>query len=344
MTRPPLPFTALAWTPDLAAALGEAMAAIARLDARICVSPFAPAWTLRASWAGYATALRLQQLELEEIDIIAEQCGLRLAGRPLPQTTGTPFDAYGPWLARLAEPEGRHWREDLPFTFDPPAGWREAPVLVRALTLLDAWALTDRSSAPWLGLPIVLRRIGITASPLPCLVAGGPGQRFALDPRTAVLKRLCKQLRRSAEDGLARLDRLEAGARRSAAAIAAEHRPGALAKLGRLALARPCLAARSVAPLLGITVSGAGKLLDRATRLDLLVEISGRGTWRSYVTPDVALALGLIAPDRGRPRTPPPSSPALDTVLATFDAEMAALDARLDLLGVGSPTGFAPTN
>lgn len=325
------------WSPDLVGALAAAAAAIGRLDARIGASSLAPAWTLRASWAGYATALRLQQVPLEEIDIIAEHCGLRLAGRTPPTTADAPADAYAPWLARLAEPAGRHWREDLPFSFDPPAGWGEAPDLVRALTLFDAWARVDRTLAPWLAFPTLLRRMGITARPLPCLVAGDPGQRFALDPRPALLKRLCKQLRRAAEDGLARLERLESQARRSAAAIAGEHRPGKLADLGRIALARPCLAARTLAPVLDLTISGAGKLLERATRLGLLVETSGRGTWRSYVTPDVALALGLVAPERGRPRLPPPSSPALDPVLAAFDAELAALDARLEQLGVGSP-------
>jgi hypothetical protein len=80
-----------------------------------------------------------------------------------------------------------------------------------------------------------------------------------------------KHLRRAAEDGLVRLDRLEDHAR-TAAAIARERRPGLLADLGRLTLTQPCLAARTLAPLLGLTISGAGKLLERATRLGLLVE------------------------------------------------------------------------
>lgn len=252
--------------------------------------------------------------------------------------TSSPFEAYAPWRTRLAEPAGRHWAEDLPFSFDPPAGWGEAPALLRALTLLDAWARADGSIAPWLAFPVILRRLGITQTALPCLVAGDPGQRFALDPRPALLKRLLKQVRRAAESGLEQLNRLEAYTLHAAASIAAEHRPGKLADLGRIALARPCLAARNLAPLLDLTVSGAGKLLERATRLGLLVEISGRETWRSYVTPDVALALGLVAPPRGRPRATPAPSPALDSILATFDAEMAALDKHLGTLG--NPQNF----
>jgi len=102
---------------------------------------------------------------------------------------------------------------------------------------------------------------------------------------------------------------------------------------------RPCLAARSVAPLLGISISGAGKLLERAARLGLLIQTSGRETWRSYVTPDVALALGLNMPDRGRPRCLPRTTPAMETVLEDFDTEMAAIDARLERLALSSASG-----
>jgi hypothetical protein len=58
----------------------------------------------------------------------------------------------------------------------------QAPALVRALTLLDAWARCDRTSGPWLAFPIVVARMGLTTRPLPCLVLGDPGQRFAIGP------------------------------------------------------------------------------------------------------------------------------------------------------------------
>lgn len=333
MIRPPLPLTAVPWSAELANVLADASGAIARLDARICASSLAPAWTLRASWTGYGNALRFQNFEIDEIDIISRECGLHLAGRQRLETVGDPFSAIEPWRARLTESEGRHWREDLPFTFDPPPGWEDAPTLARALGLLDSWARADATIAPWLAFPLVLRRMGLTQRAMPCLVTGDPGQRFALDPRPALLKRLLKQLARSAENGLTRLERLENAAQRAAATIGAQHRPGKLADLGRIALTRPCLAARSLAPMLDLTVSGAGKLLERATRLGLLVEISGRETWRSYVTPDVAVSLGLVAPARGRPRLMPAPSPKLDSVLAAFDAEMAEFEARMARIG-----------
>lgn len=41
------------WTTKLVALLVEAMTNIARLDARISVSPVALAWQRRMSWSGY---------------------------------------------------------------------------------------------------------------------------------------------------------------------------------------------------------------------------------------------------------------------------------------------------
>lgn len=333
MSSTPLPFSSVQWNAELASALAETVASISRLDARISVSSVSPAWKARSSWTGYATALRLQRYPLDEIDIISEKCGIRLAGRPLLQTALEPFEAFDSWQSLLSEAAGRHWQEGLPFTFDIPRGWGEAPLLVRAFDLLDMWCREDRSSAPWLAFPVMLRRLKVTELVLPCLVTGDPGQRLALDARPVLLKRLLKHLRRTAEDGLARLDRLEDFRLRAAAVISEEHRPGKLVDLIRVSLMRPSLAARSLAPMLELTVSGAGKLLERATRLGLLIETSGRGSWRSYVTPDIALALGMRSPDRGRPPALPETTQILSDVLQQFDAEMAAIDAELSRLG-----------
>lgn len=335
MALVPLPFTSVAWTPALAAALADASAALARLDARVCASSLAPGWKLRASWSGYAAALNLQHSQIEEIDIIAERCGLRLPARPVPRTEDEPFAPYGPWLAALSEPEGRHWSDGLPFTFDAPDGWQEAPALVRALTLHDLSARADRTVAPWLAFPLILRRTGLTRTALPCLTLGDPAQRSLRDPRPVLLKRLLKQVTRAAQDGLERLDRLEGATRRAAAAIAAEHRPGKLTDLARIALTRPCLAARTLAPALGITISGAGKLLERATALGVMAEISGRESWRTYVAPDIATTLGLRPAERGRPPSMRAVPAEVSHILQTFDAEMAEIEARLERLGIG---------
>ena len=335
MPPTPPPFSALPWTPDLVDAHGQAGAAIARLDARICVSLVAPAWASRAAWTGYARALQLQRFEIDEIDVFVHGCGIHLPGRARIATAGDPFGTLEDWRARLAEPTGRHWREDLPLTFELPQGWEETPALVRALDVIDVWCRKDASIAPWLALPILLRRLKLTQTPLPCLAGGDEAQRFAQGPRPALLKRLLKQLRKSAEDGLERLDALERFRLRAAAAVAQEHRPGKLADLTRLSLARPSLAARTIASDLDITLSGAGKLLTRAEGLGLLVEVGSRASWRAYVTPDVAVALGVKPPDRGRPRGLPQPTRAVAAILGQFDAEMAAIDSRLQQLSVG---------
>ena len=86
---------------------------------------------------------------------------------------------------------------------------------------------------------------------------------------------------------------------------------------------------------LGLSVSGAGKLLARAGADGLLVEISGRQAWRAYIAPDLAVAFGYATRPIGRPPSlPGPGS--LDPVLARFDADMAAFDARLSSLGVSA--------
>ena len=82
MSRPARPLCAILWSPDLVDEFGRTMASIGRLDARISVSSVAPAWMLRASWTGYATALRLQQHEIEEIDVISHFTGVSIPGRP----------------------------------------------------------------------------------------------------------------------------------------------------------------------------------------------------------------------------------------------------------------------
>ena len=81
MNPSPLPLCALAWTPDLATALADASAAVARLNARILASSWAPAWRLRVSWAGYASALRLQAFAVDSFP--AAMCLFRLSDTSL---------------------------------------------------------------------------------------------------------------------------------------------------------------------------------------------------------------------------------------------------------------------
>lgn len=329
MSRPARPFSAFAWTPKLAGLFGEAMGAIGRLDAKISASPVAAAWRTRSSWGGYATALRLQRYEIDEIDAFSFLTGFPIVGRLPIATHGHPFDDYPDWIRSLGQPKSRHWRDDLPFTFDTPASWGEAPPLIRALTMLDIWSRKDSTAKVWLRFPHLLAGMGLTATPLPCLVIGDASLRTLYGARERQLKRLLKAVQSSAAEGLERLERLEAWRLECAAVLAREHRPGLLAQLGKLALVQPFMSARLTADTFGITLSGAGKLLMRAASKGLLIEVSGRASWRLYVTPDVGIALGMVAPPRGRPPSPPQHTEKLDAALAEFDREMDEIDALL---------------
>ena len=102
---------------------------------------------------------------------------------------------------------------------------------------------------------------------------------------------------------------------------------------------QPVLSPRAVAIRLRLTISGAGKLLARAAASGLLVEVSGRQSWRAYLPPDLAQSFGFVPARRGRPLAPPPPRPALDAVLSDFDGEMRAIDERLARLGLSTTEG-----
>jgi hypothetical protein len=87
-----------------------------------------------------------------------------------------------------------------------------------------------------------------------------------------------------------------------------------------------------VASALDLSPAGAGKLLDRAASLEVLVEVSGRRSWKAYVLPDLAVSFGFRRAPLGRPRKAPPVSVQdrdLADTLDDFDRQMAEIDARL---------------
>ena len=91
----------------------------------------------------------------------------------------------------------------------------------------------------------------------------------------------------------------------------------------------PLQTPEAVSRRLRLTLSGAGKLLQRAAELGLVHEISRRRSWRVYMTPDLAQALGFVRPARGRPPLlPVPAADGLDKLLDDFDREMSAWEAQ----------------
>lgn len=328
MARRSSALTSLPWSDPLAAALEQASRAIGRLDARISASPVWSAWQTRAAWTGYATALQLQGVELDEIDVFAWGCALPLPGRARLATLDDPFDGFARWRDQFAGNARRHWREDLGSRVVPDPTYA-GPVLLRALEAVRQISIAEGSIDAWLALPLLLQRMGVTTALLPCLVAGEKRLRFDQPADEAVLRRLLKVLAGAAATGLDRLDAIERDRLRAVRAILATARPGALARFTARLQHRPVASPQAIAAEFGMGVSGAGKLLARAADAGLVREIRGTQAWKLYLTPDLAVAFGFAAPPRGRPRADPPPLPHdrdLAAVLRAFDADMAAFD------------------
>src|SRR3546814_12615872 len=99
----------------------------------------------------------------------------------------------------------------------------------------------------------------------------------------AIVARFLRQIAEAAATGLQRLDAMEEHRLRAAAVAGNILRPGKLFPLLAFLQLRPVTSPRVVARQLELSISGAGKLLARAADAGLLVEISGRTDWRTYL-------------------------------------------------------------
>lgn len=341
MVRPFPTLTSLAWTPELATLLETASLAIGRLDTQVCASSVASAWRLRAAWTGYARALQLQSVEIDEIDVFSWGCGLVLPQRAPRSSVADDFAPFLLWRTAMAA-RGRHWREDLPFALDLPDGFAAAPALLRAFEITRHFACATGTAESWLALPMLLQRLGVTQTPLPCLVGGDKAFRLAPRADEALLRRLLKAVAQAASDGTARLVAMETDRARAVAAIVAERRPGLLPRVLAFAQYAPLLSPQLVSTHLRISLSGAGKLLARAAARGLWIEVSGRRSWRTYLPPDLAIAFGFAPPQRGRPRSEPPpllQDRNLAGIIDAFDMEMDDFSRRYPQLAELAPLG-----
>lgn len=331
------------WSSKLVARLERTAAAIGRLDARVSASPTAASWHRRASWTGYTRALRAQGAEIDEIDIFGRECAVNLPGRRAMPTHLDDPDALPTWQKQLAQREGGYWRDERAISTDLPADWDKRPAILRALEITARRARADSTITPWLAVPTLLRSMTITQAVLPCLTIGDKALRLAPRDTEAIVLRNLRSLTDRADEGLVRLQVLEDDRLRTAVALQDAHRPGKLLELLTLVQFAPVVSPRMVMRHLDVTISGAGKLLTRAAALDLLVEVSGRQAWRTYLTRDLAIAFGFAIRPVGRPPAPPRALPDFVPALAAFDREMAELDTMLAKLGVdGDVRDFEP--
>lgn len=318
------PFHLLDHTPDLILSLVSASSAIAALDARVSASLVAPAWKRRASWTGYAAALRLQNEPFEEIDVIGHLCDIIIPARVKSDTTGDVFAEYEQWATVVLSDAPRAQLRGEGALFAP-----DVPPLVRALSAVDLAARADKTMRPWLALPSILSELRLTHCALPCLVVGDHGQRFAREPRMVVLRRLLSLLKASAENGIERLNELERLRQKVAQAVCAAPRAGRLAQLGPILVSEAAVTPSRVARSFGMSRAGAGKLLERAASLELAHEVSGRNSWKVFLARDVALTLGMVIRERGRPKAIDLYNSDLVPALSAFDKEMAEIDQLL---------------
>lgn len=317
------------FTPPLVIAAEDALLVICELGGRISASSVRAAWQRRAAWTGYARALQLQGGEIDEIDMFSWASGVPLSARPTRRTHDDEFGAFSSWWTALELRNRDAWRDALPFTPDID---RTLPRIVQAVDLTRQYARRSRGIEPWLALPRFLYLLGLTASPLPCLTAGTKAFRLQASLSEDMLRVTLKALAAAGQKGLESLDTMEAAYRASVRAIRSEYRPGKLPQLLALSLSTAVLSPANTAQLLDLSVAGAGKILKRAASLGVLVEVSGRRSWKAYVEPALAVALGLRNAPLGRPRNePPPLAPASDLAgtLDDFDQAMIEIEAKL---------------
>lgn len=341
MANPLQPLTSVMWSSKLVTALEGAATRIGLLNGRVSNSLVGQTWCRQAAWSGLARGIQLQGYEIDEVDVFSWGSGVPLPGRGVRATMDDPFGAFPKWWDALHS-VGHHWQEQLPFSPRYAEGHADSPLIVRMLEIVRQFATADRGAVPWLWLPVLLHRSGFTTTPLPCLTAGDKAFRLGTRDPSAVLARLLRTLDAAAAHGLTLLDRIEQDRTRAIAAASTQRRPSPLLRLSAYLLHSPVVSPERLAQNLDMTLSGAGKLLDRAAKLGLVREVSGRRSWRIYASPAVAIALGLVAAPRGRPSQPakPQGLPrAVDDIVATFDEEMAAFNARFPHLSVPTLEG-----
>ena len=338
------------------AALGKAIAAMTRLDADSARDPVRSAWLRVEREVALAAAARETGYEADARSIIAARLGALVLPRghvqlgdldecarrwaPIAHRKGLPeLRALVAKLApvrgtrdlvglaeRVARLLGACSQSSWEFDDDPLTGTPVLRNVPAAAGAVDAGDLT-------LALPFALRRIGMTATVLPGLVARP--RLFAREEVTplAALTAWADALERQAGEGASRLRELQVYATQVERQLADVRRPAALRRLVAVALGNWSLWAAKLARETKVDISSAWRTLEQAAVLGLVMEVPGqkrsRGDGTLYAAPPWLRMAGLISVRRGRPATTVlrgDDQAGLGDAIAELEAAMAATD------------------
>jgi len=236
--------------------------------------------------------------------------------RPIPSTRSAVADVLAATLQTLGPAAVADVGTALP---------RLAGIVTEALAVLRAHG--ERNWHGWLvagRLPAVLARLGITATPLPCLTGLARAMRYSTAGSTEIEALLVRRLGEQARDGLALLRRLEACAEAWRGRLEGRTARSRTGQAAGAFLVWPALTRVQLAAALGTTQAGAGKVLEVLVGRGIVERVMFGGA--AYFVAQESLGEFKIVARQG----PQVRMPAMNAAFAEFDASMAAFD----LLGI----------
>jgi hypothetical protein len=293
---------------DLAAALEQAAASVARLDSALLGHPLAAAWAYRARLDAVRrqAAVDGKAIDPWHLAALIEGVRLRLAPAGSVIDRGASFDA-----ARHAF-ELYRWYSRPDDTHQVAIGEAQAHLagvadthspLLGAAHAVHAWLDQGGERAPMrAALAIYWVRRGVTSLPCPLLTGAAALAAEVPWKRDIWIRRFLDALAAEAADGLALLRQIERSWFAARRAVAGRRRDSHAAQAIDLLAAAPLLSATSLASLLGIAIKNAIRLLDGFIVQGLVSEVSHRSKRRLYGLKYLAPLREATAP----PRRPQP--------------------------------------
>jgi len=296
--------TGLNWE-QIGPALEQAAGAVGRLDSVVSRHPLRVAWLHRSC---LTVTARLSALDGHPVDV--SRVYGTLIDLPMKPIRDFGAHAHALGIARaLMEASGEIcWTA----TMDAVAGRDEGvgaaaialatspdglPTIVAAALNLRDWLIAGGSgSTAYVGLIRSLCQSGTTVAPLPALAGIGMAlgrSRLGATPSQWV-ESVCRSL--AAEANIANRDIGDLFTRwmRWHGRLGVRRCSSRLPHLVALAAAMPVLCAAHVARVLGCSVRGASLMLSELAQLGIIVEASGRQSWKRYVTEEFSAVQAVV--------------------------------------------------